>query len=140
MQAGDFWFILETATANEVMSMHILLADDQSCVRFGLRVLLERQPGFEVVGGAADALNLLAQAESVRPDLVLLDWGLPGMKATDMLPLLRAVCPAARVIVLSGRPEARRTALAAGADGFVGKYELPERLLAAIAACGHGLE
>ena len=120
--------------------MHILLADDQSCVRFGLRVLLERQLGFEVVGGAADATKLLAQAESARPDLVLLDWGLPGMKTADVLPLLRSVCPAAKVIVLSGRPEARRIALAAGADGFVGKYELPERLLEAIAACRRGPE
>jgi DNA-binding NarL/FixJ family response regulator len=58
--------------------MQILLADNQPKVRFGLRVLLERQPGLQVVGEAADAEDLLAQVEADCPDLVLLDWELSG--------------------------------------------------------------
>ena len=58
--------------------MQILLADNQPKVRFGLRVLLERQPGLQVVGEAADAKDLLAQVEADCPDLVLLDWELSG--------------------------------------------------------------
>jgi DNA-binding NarL/FixJ family response regulator len=115
------------------MRMRILLADDHPEVRFGLRVLLERQAGLKVVGEAADAKNLLAQTKAACPDLVLLAWELPGLAETDLLPALRRICPDLAVIALSGRPEARRAALDTGADAFVWKCEPPERLLAAIA-------
>jgi len=115
--------------------MHVLLADDRPKVRFALRVLLEQQPGLEVVGEAADAEALLALAKEACPELVLLGWEWPGLRAVDLLPALREVCPDLFVIALSGRPEARRAALAAGADAFVSKTDLPERLLAAIADC-----
>jgi DNA-binding NarL/FixJ family response regulator len=115
--------------------MQILLADNQPQVRFGLGVLLEHQPGIEIVGEAANARDLLAQSQTVHPDLILLDWTLPKMQAVDLLANLRGICPNVAVIVLSGRPEARQAALDAGADGFVGKYELPEKLLAAITRC-----
>jgi len=112
--------------------MRILLSDDQPKVRFALRVLLERQPGVEIVGEAIAADDLLAQARTIRPDLVLLGWELPGLSATRSLSALRRACPDLYVIALSGRPEARRAALAAGADAFVSKGDPPERLLAAI--------
>jgi DNA-binding NarL/FixJ family response regulator len=112
--------------------MRILLADNQPRVRFALRVLLERQPGWQVVGEAVDADGLLDQAEVTRPDLVLLGWELPGLLAAGSLPALRGVCSDLLVIALSGRPEARRASLDAGADAFVSKSDPPERLLAAI--------
>jgi DNA-binding NarL/FixJ family response regulator len=115
--------------------MQILLADNQSKVRFGLNVLLEHQTGIEIVGEATNARDLLAQSRRTCPDLILLDWNLPKMQAEDLLAQLREICPNVAVIVLSGRPEAHQAALDAGADGFVGKYELPERLLAAIHNC-----
>jgi DNA-binding NarL/FixJ family response regulator len=134
--------------------MRILLADDQPKVRFALRVLLERQPGLKVVGEAADADDLLTQMETACPDLVLLAWELPGhvlsprrpelvegskgLARGDLLSALRRVCPNSFVIVLSGRMEVRRAALAAGADAFVYKCDPPERLLAAIADCRCG--
>jgi DNA-binding NarL/FixJ family response regulator len=112
--------------------MRILLADNRSKVRLGLRALLGQQPGLEIVGEAADAEELLAQVEAVCPDLALLGWRLEGTATVDLVPALREACPDLYVIVLSGRPEARRAALAAGADGFVSKADPPERLLAAI--------
>ena len=120
--------------------MRILLADDQPKVRFALRVLLERQPGLKVVGEATDAEGLLAQVKATRPDLVLLDWELPGLAVSEpseqgLLMALRRVCPDTFVIALSGRLEARQAALDAGADAFVYKCDPPERLLAAIADC-----
>ena len=121
--------------ADGVASMQILLADNQPQVRFGLCVLLEHQPGIEIVGQAVNALDLLAQSRTACPDLVLLDWMLPKMQAADLLAALHKTCPGVSVIVLSGRPEARQASLDAGADGFVGKYELPEKLLAAITQC-----
>jgi CheY-like chemotaxis protein len=64
-----------------------------------------------------------------------LDWQLPGLAADHLLTTLREACPGLYVIALSGRPEARRAALAAGADAFVYKCDPPERLLAAIGDC-----
>jgi DNA-binding NarL/FixJ family response regulator len=113
--------------------MRILLADDQSKVRFALRVLLERQPGVEVVGEAADAADLLAQTEASRPDLVLLGWELPGLDKADLPSALRQVCPDLTIVALSARPELRQTTLGAGANEFVCKCDPPQRLLSIIA-------
>ena len=112
--------------------MRILIADDQAKVRFALRVLLERQPGLQVVGEAVNREDLLAKVGVLRPDLVLLAWELPGNRQSGLPSTLRRVCPDLAVIALSGRPEAHGTALAAGVDAFVSKGDPPERLLAAI--------
>ncbi len=112
--------------------MRILLADDQPKVRFALRVLLEREPGLAIVGEASDGDDLLNRTATTLPDIVLLGWELPGLTATDSLPLLRRIRPDILVIALSVRSEARRAALSAGADAFVSKGDPPERLLAAI--------
>ena len=115
--------------------MRILLADDQPAVRYALRVLLERQPGLEVIGEAADAAALLAQAEVLCPNLVLVDWPLPGASPEELICGLHRVCPKVPIIALSGRPEASASALRAGADSFVSKGDPPEELLAAILEC-----
>lgn len=115
--------------------MRILLADDEERVRFALRKLLERQPNLDIVAEASDAQDVLRETAQSEPDLLLLDWELPGHVAAILLPALRQVHPQLQVIVLSGRPEARRVALAGGADAFVSKAEPPERLLSAITTC-----
>jgi len=114
--------------------MRILLADSQSRVRFALRSLLEEQPGLMVVGEATDCKELLAQAGAVCPDLVLIDWDLPGMAGVDLLAALQKMCPGLHVIALSSRPEVEQEALAAGVQAFVSKAGPPEPLLAAIHA------
>jgi DNA-binding NarL/FixJ family response regulator len=116
--------------------MDILLADDCK-VRLALRVLLEQTAGLTIVGEASNAQSLLAQTSATRPDLVLLDWTLPGLHEDGTLRTLRQICPNVSVIVLSGRPETRKTALAAGANAFVSKVDPPERLLAAIGEFYH---
>ena len=115
--------------------MRILIAEDQPKVRFALRVLLERQPGLSVIGEAVDATDLITQTKTTQPDLLLLGWELPDLAGGDSLGALRQVCPDLSVVVLSCRPEARRNALAAGADEFVSKADPPERLLVAIDHC-----
>jgi len=117
--------------------MRVLLADDQSKVRSALRLVLEQQPGVSILGEAVDATGLLDWVKAACPDLVLLDWELPGLPRNDVLSALRARCPHLKVIALSGRPEARQAALAAGADAFVSKGDPPERLLAAVNDCCH---
>jgi DNA-binding NarL/FixJ family response regulator len=118
------------------VARHILIADDQSRVRQALRLLLEQELAPEQVDEVVDAETLMAQIAAGCPDLVLLDWGLPGMPAGDLLAALRQTCTNLTVIVLSGQPDAEGAALGAGADAFVSKTDPPEQLLAAIGATG----
>jgi DNA-binding NarL/FixJ family response regulator len=120
--------------------MHILLADDQPSVRFALRVLLEQQHALHIAGEALDAADLLTQVRATHPDLVLLGWELPGLKAKGLITALRQAQPGLFIIALSGHFEARHAALAAGADAFVSKGDPPDKLLAAIAVCQHVAE
>jgi len=123
--------------------VRVLIADDQPQVRSALQLLLKQEPGVAVVGEAENVEEALELVAARRPDLVLLDWELPGLRAADvpkkakpgLLPALRARCPRVKVVALSGRPEARQAALAAGADVFVSKGDPPERLLAAVDIC-----
>lgn len=116
--------------------MRILLADDQPKVRFALRTLLERKLGFEVVGEAMDIRDMWQQVEEECPDLLLLDWELPGPKVTDLITALHTLCPNLCVIALSGHTEAREVALEAGVDAFVCKCDPPDTLLSAIREMG----
>ena len=124
--------------------MRIFLADDQAKVRSALRLLLEQEPGLCVVGEATEVEELLTQLKTTRPDLMLLDWELPHLSVAKrsagsgehLLSALHIQCPNLRVIALSGRPEARQAALAAGADAFVSKGDPPERLLATLRTVG----
>jgi DNA-binding NarL/FixJ family response regulator len=115
--------------------MRVLLADDQAKVRSALRLLLKHQAGTEVLGEAIDTTGLLDWVRATCPDVVLLDWELPGLPATALLPLLHVHCPDLRVIALSGRPEARKAALEAGAHAFVSKGDPPEVLLSSLGCC-----
>jgi DNA-binding NarL/FixJ family response regulator len=99
-----------------------------------MRVLLEMEPDIQVVGEAVDVKELFAQVEAMRPDLVLLDWELPGLTENGELAALGKLWPSLSVFALSTRPGARQRALAAGVDEFVSKIEPPNRLLEAIAA------
>lgn len=116
--------------------MRVVLADDQSWLRSAIRFLLEQMADIETVGEAVDAQHLRRLALDVRPDLVLLDWELPGMQVSGqrraLLGDLRVQNPNIQIIVMSGRPESSRTALAAGANAFVSKADPPEQFLAAL--------
>jgi DNA-binding NarL/FixJ family response regulator len=115
--------------------LRVLIADDQPHVRSALLLLLRQEPDVAVVGQADDTNQALELAAARQPDLVLLDWELPGRGGTATLDRLQAARPGLLVIALSGRPEARRAALAAGVDAFVSKGDPPERLLAAVKGC-----
>lgn len=112
--------------------MRIILADDQKDVRSGLKVLLEQETGADIVGEVAELGSLLAEVKRVNPDLVLLDWELANLKVSDIIPVLRLICPGLKIIALSVRPEAEKTAAAAGVDAFVSKGDHPGKLLDAI--------
>ena len=115
--------------------VRVLIVDDQPQVRSALRLLLQVKLGAATVGEAGDLEQALELAGVEQPDLVLLDWELPAQGGGAALSELRTVCPGLAVIALSSRPEARRDALAAGADAFVSKGEPPERLMDSVGDC-----
>jgi DNA-binding NarL/FixJ family response regulator len=115
--------------------MRVLLADDEARVRSALRLLLEQKTELNVVGECASGEALPAQIASGCPDLLLLDWELPRLQDIGAVSALHAACPDLIVIALSGRPEARKAALAAGADTFVSKGDPPDRLLEVLTGC-----
>jgi DNA-binding NarL/FixJ family response regulator len=116
------------------MKIRILIADQQSAVRSAMRLLLEQGLELDVVGEAADSKELLAQLESLRPDVLLLDWDLPGQSTASLFDSFGELGRQPRVIVLGVKPELMQSALAAGADAFVSKGDPPKRLLTAIQA------
>ncbi|MBE2221363.1 MAG: response regulator transcription factor [Anaerolineae bacterium] len=114
--------------------MRVLLADDQAQVRSALWLLLEQEPGFQLVGEAADATGLLLAAAEKAPDLVLLDWELPGLPVAQLVRLLQYERPLLKIIAMSSRPEVAQLALKAGVHAFLSKSESPERVLSIIRA------
>ena len=114
--------------------MDVVVADGIPEIRSALRVLLSEENGMRVAGEAHDVASLLDMTRELDPALVLVDWELadtrPAGAARDSLPReISAASPSARVIVMSGRPETRSRALAAGADAFVCKGDSPDSLL-----------
>ena len=102
-------------------SIRLLLVDDHTLFRRGLKALLSQDERFEVAGEAGDvgeALRCLAQQ---RPDVILLDNHLPGVRGVDAIPALKEAAPAARVLMLtvSENENDLAAALQAGADGYL---------------------
>lgn len=112
--------------------MRIVLADDQARVRSALSLLIDQENGFLVVGEAEDAQSMLVCAQRLHPDLVLMDWELPGLDEAHKLNPLCAAAPGVKVIALSGQPDKRGAALKDGAIAFVAKTDPPDVLLAAL--------
>jgi DNA-binding NarL/FixJ family response regulator len=114
--------------------MRVLLADDQLNVRSALRLLLEQETDFQVVGETADATGLLLAVAEKAADLVLLDWELPGLPAEQLVRLLQFERPYLKIIAMSSRPEVEALVKAAGVQANLSKGDSPERVLAIIRA------
>ena len=101
----------------------VLVVDDAANLRELLTVLLDVEDDFEVVGTAADGVQALEKAESLNPDIVLLDLAMPVMDGLQALPGLRERLPLARIVIFSGfeHEALAREALAAGADAYIEK-------------------
>lgn len=112
----------------------VVLADDHSMVRMGLRALLEADPRCTVVGEASSAATLRAVVAAEQPDLVVLDLTLGRDNGLDSLPELLAAAAGPRVVVLTMHddPAVARAALHRGAHGYVLKEAAPEELLRAV--------
>jgi DNA-binding NarL/FixJ family response regulator len=120
--------------------MRILIADDHGIVRAGIKLLLERQPGLDVVAEAGDGVEAIDRALAERPDLCILDVGMPKMTGLQAAREIRSQLPDARVLMLSMHDDERYLfeALKAGASGYVLKREADQDLVGAVRAVGRG--
>jgi two-component system, NarL family, response regulator NreC len=120
--------------------IRILLADDHTVLRSGLRALLSAQADLEVVGEAAEGGEALRLAQMLKPDVAVMDIGMPGVSGIDATARIRRELPSTKVLILSMHDDQGylRQALRAGASGYVLKKAADTELLAAIRAASRG--
>jgi two-component system response regulator NreC len=120
--------------------LRVLLADDHGIVRRGMKALLEAMPDVEVVAEAADGLEALRLCEEHRPDLLILDIGMPHLNGIDVAAQALKVRPAPHVIMLSMHADESYIlrSLSAGARAYLLKDATDEDLLPAVAAVRAG--
>jgi two-component system response regulator NreC len=120
--------------------LRILLADDHIVMRTGLRALLERQPNLEVVGESENGRETVALAASLRPDVVVMDVGMPVLNGIEATQTIVTQCPAIAVVILSMHADESYVmrALKAGARGYLLKDSAAADLMGAIHAISQG--
>jgi DNA-binding NarL/FixJ family response regulator len=120
--------------------IRVLVADDQTVVRGGLRMILDSQEGIEVVAEAADGQEALRLVASLDPDVVLMDIRMPVLDGIEATRRLTDAGARARVLVLTtyGLDEHVYGALKAGAAGFLLKTDSPQRLVEAVRVVAGG--
>jgi DNA-binding NarL/FixJ family response regulator len=114
--------------------IRVLLVDDETAVRRGLRMLLESESDLEVVGEAANGSVALEMATSVEPDLVLMDVRMPAVDGIQATANIRTLHPQIRVLILTMFDDqaTRLAAEAAGAAGVIAKHLMDEAIVQAI--------
>jgi len=124
----------------EAPPIRVMLVDDHTLVREGVRHVLAGTPGFEVVAEAGDGESAVRLAPAARPDLVVLDLSLPGPGGLEVTSRLRNLLPSVRVLILSvhDHPEYVLGAVRAGAQGYLRKDTTPSELRAALRAVARG--
>ena len=115
-------------------SIRVLLADDHTLVRAGIRALLEKLPGMEVAGEASDGREVMDLIKARQPDVVLMDISMPGLNGLQALARITRDFPHVRVIILSMHPndEYVLQALKSGASGYLLKRAATAELPAAL--------
>jgi DNA-binding NarL/FixJ family response regulator len=119
--------------------LRILIADDHEVARQGIRALLESHPGWEVCAEAKDGREAVELATNSKPDIVLLDIGMPNLNGLDAARQILAMFPTIRILILTmhDAEQVVREVLAAGARGFVLKSDAARDLVAAVDALQH---
>lgn len=110
----------------------IFVAESENHVRAALSLLIEHQPEMRLTGAVYDIESLLAQVCQQAPDVILLDWNLPGMNPQRLTRTLREYCPDTRLVAISVKPEHEQAAREWGVDGFLSKQLSPDLFTAAL--------
>lgn len=116
------------------MAIRILIADDHGVIRVGMRAFLEKEPGFQVVGEAANGQEAQKLAAELQPDIVLLDISMPDLDGIQVTRHLRKSVPQTRILILTLHEGVSmlREAIAAGAAGYITKRAVDVELVGAI--------
>jgi two-component system, NarL family, response regulator NreC len=124
------------------MLIRILIADDHSFIRTGLRTILQSQPDVQVVGEAADALEAIQLAQELKPDVLLTDISMPGLTGggIEVTRRLQTLVPDVAVLILTVHEDETllREAIQAGASGYVVKRAAEAELISAVQAVARG--
>jgi DNA-binding NarL/FixJ family response regulator len=122
------------------MAIRVVLADDHSVVRKGVREFLEEEPDIDVIGEASDGLQAVALATELQPDVVVMDIKMPQLSGVDATRRIRSVAPKVRVLALTAYDDDPYIfgLLEAGASGYVLKTAESRELIRAIRAVAAG--
>jgi two-component system, NarL family, response regulator LiaR len=128
-----------TRTSSE-QPIRVLLVDDHAIVRKGLRALIDREEGIEVVGEAEDGERAVLLADRLRPDVILMDLEMPGVGGIEAAQRISAAHPDAKIVVLTSHAAEEDVfpALKAGALGYLLKHSAPDDVLRAIRQAHRG--
>ena len=120
--------------------IRVLLADDHAILRDGVRALLHDEPDMTVVGEADNGRWAVDQAKTLRPDVVLMDIGMPLLSGLEATRQIKKENPSTRVLILTmhENPEYIQQVLSAGASGYVLKHAAGRELVSAIRAVAQG--
>ena len=128
--------------AGEVMTSRcrILIADDHALFRKGLQMILSDRSDLEILGEAADGLELLRQVRKLNPQVVLLDISMPNLRGLEAIPEIRSINPGVKIVILTmhRNEEFLFEAISAGADGYLLKDDTEKDLLQAIRTVAQG--
>ena len=122
------------------MKIRLLLVDDHAVVRSGLRMLLATEADVEIIGEAGTAAEALASVSDIKPDVILMDIGLPDKSGIEATRDIKAQFPEVAIVALTIHEDEEYffKMLEAGASGYVPKRAAPEELLTAIRAAAQG--
>ncbi len=120
--------------------IRVLLADDHTLLRQGMRRLLEAEDDFEVVGEAGEGLETIHKAEQLRPDVVVLDYAMPGLTGPQAAVRIKQMEPKTKLIILTMHDDEEyvEEALGAGASGYMLKDSASHELISAIRSVYRG--
>lgn len=120
--------------------IRILIADDHTIVREGLRTMLAPKVDFKLVGEAADGIEALSQCQALQPDVILLDLIMPRKSGLEVIDDIQKSCPAAKILILTSFSEENKVvaAIRAGARGYILKDSSPQELVQAIRSVHSG--
>lgn len=126
----------EDGSAPPTRRLRILLADDHEIVRQGARALIEREPEWEVCGEAGDGRSAVALVEKLRPDIAIIDLGMPELNGLDATRQIKRALPGCEVLVFTGEEDDKliHDVFAAGARSYILKNDISAHLIAAIEA------